>query len=387
MRISTTFGLTLAALLFQVALTPTRAWAGTGPVITNCPPEPAQGVPIVSGQTYYGTNCVLKTTGDADEFTFRAAAGDTWQVILGLGASPTTNITLTIYAPGLPLTQIYSAPTNIHPCCGNAPYYAVSTNQTLTVAGTYTILVSETNDAVQTYALSLERLSPTPPDATPLVLSQGITGAVNAPTEQITYSFNGSTTGEYEIAASLTASPTSNVCMSVYQPNGTSALSGGQYICTNIYPCCGNQPTYSIQTDLVPPVNGAYVVEMAAGGNDTTVGYNLEVSCLSGPGTCLPVPPRCALKDSPTYDATSGTLTMNFTIGTPTAATWNIWLTYDSTMENLYSQSQPKTEPPITVTKTQALGASGTVGVLSTLTTPTKGITCSSWESVNTGTP
>ena len=331
-------------------------------------------------------NCVLNTTGDIDEFTFKAAAGDTWQVILGLGASPATNINLVIYAPGIPLTAIYNASTNIYACCGGA-YYAVSTNQPLAVAGNYIIQVTETSDAVQTYALSLERLSPTPPDATPLVLSQGVTGAVNAPTEQITYSFNGGTTGEYGIVASLPPSPTSNVCMSVYQPNGTSVLPGGQYSCTNIFACCGGA-TYSVQNDLVPTVDGEYVVEITAGGDDTTVAFNLEVSCLSGPGTCPPVKQRCVLTDSPTYNATSGTLTMNFTVGTPVAATWNGWLTQNNKIQSIFSQSQAVTEPPIDVTQTKAdVAVSGTVGILSTLTTKAQGITCSSFVTVNTGTP
>jgi hypothetical protein len=40
----------------------------------------------------------------------------------------------------------------------------------------------------------------------------------------------------------------------------------------------------------------------------------------------------------------------------------------------------------VTVTKTTSLSPEGTVGVLSTLTTSTKGIICSSYEQINTGT-
>jgi hypothetical protein len=261
---------------------------------------------------------------------------------------------------------------------------SVSTNQTLTAAGLYTIEVSETSDAVQTYGVSLERLSAAPPEAIPLVLKQNVTSEVSAPTSQDTFTFNGATTGTYELAVSLTPNPTSNVCMNVYQPDGTSALSGGAPSCT-CYNCCCSYPT-SFQDDVTPSLNGKYVVEIYALGNDTTVGYNLENSCILG--KCPPTKPVCALKDSPTYDAASGTLTMNFTVGTPAAATWNGWLTQNNTIQSIFSQSQAVTEPPVDMTQTKAgVAVSGTVGILSTLTTKGQGITCSSFVTVNTGTP
>jgi hypothetical protein len=99
--------------------------------------------------------------------------------------------------------------------------------------------------------------------------------------------------------------------------------------------------------------------------------------------------PSCTLDDTATYDATSSTLTMNFAINTFAASTWNVWLTYQNTIEQLFSVSQPKTKnPPETITKTKTdLPKEGTVGVLSTLTTATGGIVCSNLATVNTGTP
>jgi hypothetical protein len=56
-------------------------------------------------------------------------------------------------------------------------------------------------------------------------------------------------------------------------------------------------------------------------------------------------------------------------------------------METLFSVSQPITNPPKFITKILAgLPKEGIVGVLSTLSTPTKGIACSSWVQINTGT-
>ena len=372
MRISKSLGIPLAATFFVVLLVPTPGLAGTGPTTKNCPTEPTQNVPIVSGETYYGTNCVLSTTGDADEFVFSASAGSTFKMLAGLGASPATNVCLTLYAPGVPATTVFSGCSSI-----NYPNYAnsVGTTQTLTKAGQYTIKVSEASNAVITYGVTLERLNPTPPEAIPLILSKNVSSQITPITAQDSYSFGGNTAGEYQITASVTSGATSNICFDIFQPDGTIVVSAS---CTSI-----NYPNYrnSTTADLTPAVSGTYIVLVYVAGNDGVQGYNLEVTCLLG--NCNPA--NCVLKDTVTY--ASGTLTMDFTIGTPYAVTWNAWLVSGNLMQSLWSQPQAITEPQITVTKTQALGASGRVGVLSTFTTAKKGITCSSWQQVNTGTP
>jgi hypothetical protein len=112
-----------------------------------------------------------------------------------------------------------------------------------------------------------------------------------------------------------------------------------------------------------------------------TFNYNLSVSCVSG--QCKKQPPKCELTDSLTYS--SGTLTMNFTVGTPVVVTWNGWLTVGNTMTSLFSKQLPITEPPTKEQVTQTLAPSGVVGVLSTFTTTKNGITCSNWAAINTG--
>jgi hypothetical protein len=372
-RILKNVGSVLAASVFAVVILPSIGWAHTS---KNCPPEPAQGVSIVSGETYYGTNCVLYTTGDVDEFVFNVKAGDTWSMVAGLGASPTTNICLTLLSPGVPANQIFYGCTTGATILGGS--FSVGTNQTLTAAGQYTIKVSESTDATVTYGLSLERLSPAPTDGIPAILSQNLTGEVSPPTAQDAFTFDGNSAGEYQITASLAPSQTSNVCFNVYQPNGSIALSGG---CTTGATILGG--SFSITGYLTPAQDGTYVIVVYAGGNDSTVDYNLEVSCFAG--KCTPTKTKCILDDTLSYS--SGTLTMDFTVGTPYAATWNAWLVSGNTTELLWSQSQPITEPPASQTKTQAVPVSGTVGILSTLSTSTGGITCSSWETVSTGTP
>jgi hypothetical protein len=95
----------------------------------------------------------------------------------------------------------------------------------------------------------------------------------------------------------------------------------------------------------------------------------------------------CTLTDSLSYSSSSKTLTMKFTVGNIVATTWNIWLTYQNTLEQIFTGSQPITNPPVPITKTTTLSPEGTVGILSTLTTSTNGIYCSSYVQLNTGTP
>jgi len=351
-------------------LMPSSGFANTS---KNCPLEPAQNVPIVSGETYWGTNCVLKTTGDVDSFTFSASAGDTWTLVLGPGANPPTNLCLTLFEPGNTTAIFFS--------CNVVYASSISTNQKLKVTGVYTAVATETTDATITYGLSLERLSHAPPDGIPLTFAKNITGEVTPPTAQDAFTFYGATSSTYEIAASPTAGASYNLCLNVYQPDGT-----------NVASVCNIPYASPISAQVTPAQNGTYVVVVFVGGNDGIVGYNLEVSCLLGPcPTQPPPPPNCVLKDALSYNATSGVLTMNFTVGTPVAVTWNGWLTFDNTMESLWSpESLPTTEPQVTVTKTQAVAKSGKVGVLSTFIAPPTpsnpgGITCSNWTQVNTG--
>jgi hypothetical protein len=367
-RFSPNSALSLAALLFAVLLLPSSAWATTS---KNCPPEPAQAT-IVSGLTYFGTNCVLNTASDLDTFTFNAAAGDTWTMVTGAtNATYPNNICLTLNDP---------KGTSVNSACSNsaASIFSAGITTKLTVAGAYTIVVFESKDAAIDYGVSLERLSPAPPDGTALTLGKTISGEVNPPSAQDAYTFYGDTTGTYEVSATMTSGAyPQNLCFSVYQPGGTLVVS----------PACTNTAagTFTVQRKFTPTVNGTHVAVVFTEGENYTLNYTLNVACVAG--VCNTPPPTCALADALSYNATSGTLTMNFTLGTPVAVTWNAWLTSQNTMQSLWSVSQPVTEPPIPITKAQALAKSGKVGILSTLTTATGGITCSNWTVVNTGTP
>jgi len=378
MRIPIKFVLSLATLLFgMLVLVPSSGWATT---VKDCPSEPATNVPITSGVTYSGTNCATYTTGDIDSFQFNANSGDTWTVVLGLASlNWNQNTCLTIYAPG--------STTPIYPetCSGYGNGYgstSVATTQLLSATGLYTIIVQGSADATISYGLSLERLNPTPPDGVPLTLSKSVSAEVAAPSAQNAYTLYGNASSTYQITASL-PSPAwnDNVCFQVYSA-GTTVLGPA---CTSY----GNgYGATSVSENLTPTTNGTYVLVLSSEGNSTTVSYDLEASCLLG--NCGPPPPSCTLKDALTYSSSTDTLTMTFTVQNSYPVTWNAWLTYQKTLISIpgFPISQPITNSPLTIPKTYTgLGAEGIVGVLSTFTTSTGGITCSSWQLVNTGKP
>ena len=139
--------------------------------------------------------------------------------------------------------------------------------------------------------------------------------------------------------------------------------------------------------------NAAFMVNFPA----AVVLGEFITSTATGPGTntsefsqCIevvlpPFVPTCTLELTLGYSA--DTLTVAFLVGTNVAVTANVWATSQSDIISLFSGPLPVTEPPINPTITKALPASGTVGLLATLTTPELGIICSEFKTVDTGSP
>jgi len=369
-RLSSNSGLLLSALLVVVLLIPSSGWANTS---KNCPVEPSSAA-IVSGETYIGSNCVLTTVSNQDLFTFSVNAGDTWNIVAeGANVVYPNQICFSLHDP--------KGNAVVGGCSqsGVGIFFAAATSQ-LALAGTYTIDLYEMQTASVDYGISVERLSPAPVDATALSLGKTVSGTVSPPSAQEAYTFYGTTTGKYQVTATMTSGAyPQNLCFTVYRPGGAAVVG---LTCT----LSGVGQT-TIQADVTPAVNGSHVIIVDTQANDDTLNFDLNVTCVSAPGTCGSPPPLCSIADALQYDATSGTLTMNFTVGTPVAATWNAWLTYQNTITNLFTVSQPATKQPVTITKTTSLPKKGRIGVLSTLTTPTKGITCSNFAQTNTGAP
>jgi|SRR5580658_3810856 hypothetical protein len=366
MRVSTKFALPLSVALFTLLLLPQAVRAGTA----DCPVEPASNVRIGDGEVLTGTNCTLNTAGDVDSFVFNGTSGDTYQLAVAINLPAPVNICLTLYSPSL--TKIYTG------CTAIGTFYnqnSVVTNQTLAATGRYTMDITEPVTGTVNYAVSLERLYPFPPNEQEIPLGKSVAGDIAELTDSNAFTFGVVTTGIYEVSATLPSNASQNLCMTVYQPNGATAGSG----CTAIGTFY-NQ--YSVQVQFTPSEAGTSMAFLSVEGNDGTASYSLEVSCAAGQ---CGEPSVCSLKDTLSY--ASGTLTMDFSVENTYATTWNIWLTDQNTITLVYSASQPITTSPTAITKTASLSPEGKVGVLSTLTTPTKGIACSSWVQVETGTP
>ena len=78
-------------------------------------------------------------------------------------------------------------------------------------------------------------------------------------------------------------------------------------------------------------------------------------------------------------------LVMNFNFGASVPATWNVWVIVQSNVVRLVSRSLPAIEPPINRTLTLPVFDIGTIGILTTASTPDRGIICSDFAVVNTG--
>ena len=268
MRVSTNFALPLAVLLFVSMFISQSVLAGA---VTNCPVEPTSGVAIASGDTYAGTNCTLNTANDTDSFQFNANSGDVWYVATGF-KSGSQNICLKLYDPNL--KNIFSGCSNI-----NFSNQSVGTVQNLTVTGTYTIDISEATAGTLNYGLNLERISPLPTDANNLALDTAVTGNIAAASDSNVFTFTGATTGLYQVSATLAATITSNLCITVYASNGSlvTASSGSNQGCSNI-----NFNNYSDSLQFTPTTNGTYLALLTVGGNAGTASYTLEASCAAG---------------------------------------------------------------------------------------------------------
>jgi hypothetical protein len=286
MRISMKSRLQLAAVPFLVILVSSPGWSLTGPTNKNCPVEPAQDVAIVSGETYWGSNCVLHTIADVDSFQFNSSAGQTWTMVLGLGATANTQITLTLLAPNSSGgTHIFQGSTCTYCEVPGPTLYSVTATVTLPISGTYTVVVTETSSVVQTYGLSLEEINPLPSDGIPLTLGQSVNGLVNPPTAQNAFTLTASQSGTYEIVVQLAPNPAQQVCLTTYDPSGKTVSRN----CTCTFCEVPGPPSYSVTKYLAPPASGTYLLLVTEAGNDGTVGYNIEVSCYSG--TCGALPP------------------------------------------------------------------------------------------------
>ena len=119
---------------------------------------------------------------------------------------------------------------------------------------------------------------------------------------------------------------------------------------------------------------------LAGGLSDESWGLdNVTVSLIGVP------PPPCTLFLDLAH--TPDGISLDFTLGTSEPATWNLWAVVQSNVFRILNLQLPVIDPPMNPSFNIPVSNLGTIGFLTTLTTPGQGITCSDWETVNTGPP
>jgi hypothetical protein len=261
-----------AVLLFALLFILSSAALAQG---TNCPPEPAQNTPIYDGEVYIGSNCNLYSPGDVDSFIFDASTGETYHLALGINGAAPVDICMTLYDPNL--KNIFSQCTDVQ-----FSVRSVVLDKMLATTGTYTIVVTETSSGTIGYALALDRLYPFSPDAQQIALATLTNGVINPITDSNEFTFASATTGEYEVSATVPGNASHDMCLRVYQPNGTAVQND---VCTNI-----QFNVHTINVDFTPTQNGMSMAFLYVGGNDGTQTYTMEASCLVGQCPTDPIP-------------------------------------------------------------------------------------------------
>jgi hypothetical protein len=94
---------------------------------------------------------------------------------------------------------------------------------------------------------------------------------------------------------------------------------------------------------------------------------------------------ECSLTQNAWY--ANGWATISYVLGANVPTTWRVWAVGSFGSVQILSLSLPAFSPAPTGDLTFGFPASGVVGFLSTLTTPSGGIRCSAFETVETGSP
>jgi len=317
--------------------------------------------PIAYGDVLSGENCQVNSVGDVDVFRFSGSTDDALRVVaLDRSGNFQIGVCVELFGPdNLPVVPL---------TCGDV---SIQIDPKLTMTGIHTIFVSESgNNSAFSYNLSLERLTPARADWPPIDFGQLVSDEINPASDLDAFRLNG-TTGDIVrvIVVDLSGNFQIGVCVELLGPDGTPVF----------LRTCGD---VSVQLDPTLTMTGIHTLLVSEAGNNSAFAYNVSLNCLSG--CSAPKLPVCEVGLS----STGGTLDFDFTLRSATPATWNVWLSLMNSTFRLWSVGpltiDPQVSVPITVPGFPALG---TIGFLSTLTTPQDGIICGDFETVDTGAP
>jgi hypothetical protein len=256
----------------------------------------------------YGSfvECGFETVGDTDTFRFSATASE--MIVVHA-------VRVAAGAPGSPCLSVTTpSGTNLGGAC-----FASSSNTVIaliTQSGLHTILVTEFQaDQTPTYRLSLERVGPPSPTATPIQFGQTLPGTINPQGDIDLFSFGGTAGQTVSIVGVTTGGAGAGTpCLGLYRPDG--ANNGGS---------CFASGSNTINATLTQ--TGPHTIYVSDFQVDQAATFNLTLQCLAA---CPPPPPPPAPTitinsptTDPTYTAPGASVTLEgATTSTVTSIAW-----------------------------------------------------------------
>jgi hypothetical protein len=297
--------------------------------------------------------------GDVDVFRFTGSHDDVIRLAAtDLSGSILIGVCLELFDPNNQLV--------VPQACGDASVQLDPPKLILT--GTYTVFLSEQgNNSAFAYNWTLERLTPARTDWPPIDFGQTVSDEINPTPDLDAYRLNG-TAGDMIriVGVDLSGSILIGVCVELLAPDSTP-----------VFPkTCGDA---SAQLDVTLPATGVHTLLVSENGLNSAFAYTVSLNCLGG--TCGNLP-LCEVG----LEMSGNTLNFDFTLRTATPATWNLSIVVMNASARLWSVGPLTIDPRVSIPLSlPGFPPLGTIGFLSTLTTPQSGIICSDFETVNTG--
>ena len=214
----------------------------------------------------YGDNvtCQIETLGDSDRFRFTAAAGDK-VIIQAVNQASSGGPCVQVFAPGG--VSLWSSCTL---------FDTLRKDLILADSGDHLIRISSwENGSTMDYAVSLERVFPITPNATPLNFGANVTSKLDLPLGSADYYRFTAAAGDKVIIQAVRQGSSGGPCVQVFAPGGVSLWSS----CTLFR---------TLRKDLILADSGDHLIRISSWENGSTMDYVVSVECF---GVCPAVGP------------------------------------------------------------------------------------------------
>ena len=172
-------------------------------------------------------------------------------------------------------------------------------------------------------------------------------------------------------------------------PNGASAAGDIHFDLAENWDCVDTGPQFDIGIVMIHEIGHAIGLEHQSqppiaimNAFYSPVVMALQPDDITGAESIYGAALGCSVTLTLTYD--SGNLTMDFVLASDFPTTFNVWATAGNVIQPFWSTPLPAISVPFTYPVTLPIPPLGTMGILTTLTTPADGIACSSFETVDT---